>query len=288
MNAIELPARIFHATDRSARCDRALARAAALSRDWQASLQVTHVVHPADVERHATPPLSQPAWYSADPWNEVVQRRLAAELAAEGIDAAARVIVGAPGEAVREAVLDAAADLVVLGVAKDAGMARLQLGSTVDDLVRRARVPVLNVRRRVRGAYAQVVVATDFSAPALHALRLAARWFEGARLTLFHAYSTASASLDGELADDASRVRIEQACAEHLAAAELAPRARAALQVVLDVGQPAALLAEYVSSTDAELVVLGSRGRSGVARVLLGSTAEQLLHSLDCDTLVVR
>ncbi len=288
MTSFDLPARIFHATDRSARCDRALARAAALSRDWQAKLQVAHVVHPADVEKHATPPLGQPAWYRAEPWNEIVQRRLAKELAAEGVEAVARVVVGAPSEAVREAAVDAAAELVVLGVAKDAGMARVQLGSTVDDMVRRARVPVLNVRRRVRGAYGHVIVATDFSAPALHALQLAARWFEGSRLTLFHAYSTVAASLDGVLTDDESRSRIEQVCEEHLRAAALAPRASAALEVILEVGQPAALLAEYVCSTDADLVVLGSRGRSGVARMLLGSTAEQLLHSLDCDTLVVR
>ncbi|MBK8767793.1 MAG: universal stress protein [Burkholderiaceae bacterium] len=32
----------------------------------------------------------------------------------------------------------------------------------------------------------------------------------------------------------------------------------------------------------------GSQGRSGLARALLGSTAENLLHALDCDTLVVR
>jgi hypothetical protein len=33
---------------------------------------------------------------------------------------------------------------------------------------------------------------------------------------------------------------------------------------------------------------MGSQGRSGIARALLGSTAEDLLHSLYCDTLVVR
>lgn len=32
----------------------------------------------------------------------------------------------------------------------------------------------------------------------------------------------------------------------------------------------------------------GTQGRSGLAGALLGSTAESLLHPLDCDTLVVR
>jgi nucleotide-binding universal stress UspA family protein len=48
------------------------------------------------------------------------------------------------------------------------------------------------------------------------------------------------------------------------------------------------LLSDYVASADVDLVVLGSQGRSGLARALLGSTAENLLHTLDCDTLVVR
>lgn len=37
------------ASDLSARCDRALARAALLAREWQSELTVAHVVHPAEV-----------------------------------------------------------------------------------------------------------------------------------------------------------------------------------------------------------------------------------------------
>jgi nucleotide-binding universal stress UspA family protein len=60
------------------------------------------------------------------------------------------------------------------------------------------------------------------------------------------------------------------------------------LQRVLEHGPPAELLADYIEHAQVDLVVLGSQGRSGLARVLLGSTAEHLLHALDCDTLVVR
>lgn len=288
MSAITYPGRIFHATDRSARCDRALARAGLLSSAWQSTLTVVHVLHPAEVETHAMPPLGKHEWHSAEPWNETVRRRLVDELVAEGLEAEVRVSIGDSADSLRETVDQAAAELVVLGIAKDAAMARIQLGSTVDNLVRHARVPVLSVRRRAKTRYAHVVVATDFSAPALQALRLAAHWFEGAHFTLFHAYSTAAASLDGVLADDTSRPRVEQMCADHLAMADLPPRVATSLEVLLEIGHPAALLADYVRSTNADLVVLGSRGRSGVARVLLGSTAEQLLHHLDCDTLVIR
>nr|HPM66487.1 universal stress protein [Piscinibacter sp.] len=62
----------------------------------------------------------------------------------------------------------------------------------------------------------------------------------------------------------------------------------AALDRVLEFGAPETLLPDFVTSAHVDLVVLGSQGRSGLARALLGSTAENLLHTLDCDTLVVR
>lgn len=57
---------------------------------------------------------------------------------------------------------------------------------------------------------------------------------------------------------------------------------------VLEPGTPETLLSDCVASADVDLVVLGSQGRSGLARALPGSTAENLLNTADCDTLVVR
>jgi nucleotide-binding universal stress UspA family protein len=171
--------------------------------------------------------------------------------------------------------------------AKDAPMDRIQPGS--DSLVRHSRVPVLNVRGRARAAYQHVVVATDFSAPALHALRLAATWFAGSRLTLFHAYTPPGSALTtGPAANDSWRTAVAQQCAAHLAEAALPAHVESAMHRVLERGAPESLLADYVSSAGVDLVVLGSHGRSGLARALLGSTAENLMHSLDCHTLVVR
>lgn len=284
------PNRILVATDLSARCDRAVARAAQLALAWHSALVVAHVVHAAEVARRDQLAGSAPSWRRPESWAQTLQRTLGADLDAEGIAATARVVIGAPAAAaVQQALADEGAGLVVLGVAKDARMDRIQLGSTVDTLVRHSRVPVLNVRGRARAAYRHVVVATDFSAPALQALRLAARWFPGARLSLFHAYVPPGTMLgNGAAADDAWRAAATQECTAHLAEAALPAPVLASLQRVIERGQPEVLLPDYVASTGADLVVLGSQGRSGLARALLGSTAENLLHVLDCDTLVVR
>jgi nucleotide-binding universal stress UspA family protein len=276
------------ATDLSARCDRALTRAAQLARAWDSELIIAHVVHADEVARRDCLTGSAPSWRRPESWAQTLEQALCADLGAEGITATSRVVIGSPAEAVQQAVADDGAGLVVLGIAKDARMDRIQLGSTVDALVRRSRVPVLNVRGRARAAYRHVVVATDFSQPSMHALRLASRWFDGARLTLFHAYMPPGSPTTGPAGDDSWRAAVTQECAAHLAGSALPGPIEAGLQCVIERGQPESLLPDYVASSGVDLVVLGSRGRTGLARALLGSSAENLLHALDCDTLVVR
>lgn len=288
MNETTPPRRLFLANDLSARCDRALARAAQLAQAWHGELTVVHVVHAADVAAGDRLASGAPSSRQPEPWPQTLERTLRADLAAEGIAATSRVVIGSTTDAVLQGAAEDA-DLVVLGIAKDARMDRIQLGSTVDILVRRSRVPVLNVRNRVRGAYRHVVVATDFTEPAMRALRLAAHWFTGARLTLFHAYIPPGSSLtSGTRPSHSWRAAVAQQCASRVTEADLPTPIEAALDRVLESGAPETRLPDSVTSADVDLVVLGSHGRSGMARALLGSTAENLLHTLDCDTLVVR
>jgi nucleotide-binding universal stress UspA family protein len=46
--------------------------------------------------------------------------------------------------------------------------------------------------------------------------------------------------------------------------------------------------AEAAAEIDADLVVIGTHGRSGLAHMLLGSVAEQILRSTSCSALAVR
>lgn len=289
MNEPTAPSRIVLASDMSARCDRALDRAAQLAQAWHSDLVVVHAVHAAEVAERDRLSGATPSWRRPESWVTTLERRLRDDLAAEGVAAMSQVVVGAPAEALLAAAGGDGAALIVLGIAKDARTDRIQLGSTVDNLVRQSPVPVpvLNVRSRPRAPYRHVVVATDFSPSSRQALRLAARWFGGARLTLFHAYTPPGATLTGTgAASDVWRTAITQECDAHLAEAGLGTDP--ALQYLIEEGRPEALLADFVAHSDADLVALGAPARTGIARTLLGSTAENLLHALDCDALVVR
>ena len=53
-------------------------------------------------------------------------------------------------------------------------------------------------------------------------------------------------------------------------------------------GYPPDMLIDHAVSTDADLIVLGSRGRGDLASLLLGSTSHRVANHAPCDVLVVR
>jgi nucleotide-binding universal stress UspA family protein len=59
-------------------------------------------------------------------------------------------------------------------------------------------------------------------------------------------------------------------------------------KLLVECGAPEDLIRRYVRDRGADLVVLGSHGRSGLLDVLLGSTARRILSMVPCDALIVR
>lgn len=53
-------------------------------------------------------------------------------------------------------------------------------------------------------------------------------------------------------------------------------------------GYPPDVLVEYASQVDAELLVVGTRGRGEFASLILGSTSHRAIHLASCDVLVVK
>ncbi len=84
------------------------------------------------------------------------------------------------------------AGLVVAAVSRNETLGRLLLGSTIEQVARALTVPLLVVRRRVRGSYRRVLVATDFSASSRLAWQAAVRLFPQADLTIYHAHASST------------------------------------------------------------------------------------------------
>ena len=141
-----------------------------------------------------------------------------------------------------------------------------------------------------------VLVGTDGSPGAREAVRWAAReaTLRGRPLHLVQAVETQwpVGFLPGSLAEyppEPNRDRIRQVLTEQLAAQaeELRPD-QATVTTVLRDGPAADVLAAEAETVEAELVVVGGRGHSALARTLLGSTASELLHATSRPVVVVR
>lgn len=53
-------------------------------------------------------------------------------------------------------------------------------------------------------------------------------------------------------------------------------------------GRPSAEINAHAEKVQADLIVVGSHGRQGISRVMLGSTANGVLHGAKCDVLTIR
>jgi nucleotide-binding universal stress UspA family protein len=60
------------------------------------------------------------------------------------------------------------------------------------------------------------------------------------------------------------------------------------VETVEPTGDPGSAIVDQARACDADLIVMGTRGRSTLGRVLLGSVSTRVLHQAPCDVLVVR
>lgn len=268
------------ATDLSPHGDRALSRAALLAASHGGTL---HVV-PRDL-------LTKAGLAAA---LEQAARMLHDDLADAGLQADLAVLemirAGEPDQAIVQAAREAESDMIVLSAPHADLLVQMFRGSVQNRVVRAAPSPVLGVRRRARQQYRRIVVAVDLSQPARRALDVALRLLPNAvmaevELGVVHAGVT-EASAD-QMAEERAQVNdmVTGSLARLAAEGRTAPR-RVTTEIVT--GDAVPVIAAAVAAQQAELVVVGTLGLTGMANLLLGSTAEALLGVLPCDVLAVR
>ena len=220
----------------------------------------------------------------------------AEEVTAEGVAAALALdpdlrVSGAtevtsPAQALTAASVDAG--LVVIGTRGHGAVLRALLGSVAFEVAARAECPVVVVRstgdRPAERASARVVVGTDGSPEAERAVRFAADRAASA---------WASASLvvltcTGEPGSGVSRDRLRTS-AQQIAddAARSLRRTHPRLTVTTEVGECPPERALVDASVDADLVVVGTRGRGAFRGMLLGSVSHAVIHGAECPVAVV-
>jgi nucleotide-binding universal stress UspA family protein len=220
---------------------------------------------------------------------EAVER---ARSTAPDIEVAHTVVTGDPLSVLEQQ--SHTAELLVVGSRGSGAFAALLLGSTALHLATHSRCPVLVVRDQPR-ADGPVVVGVDGSEAGQKAVDFA--FAEAAQreapLIALHAWTTWSATLpapqdpsepyaypSGALAGQEERLLAEAIAGRE----ERYPQVRVERRLVHGPTREALIDA----SADAQLVVVGARGRGGFAGLLLGSVSQAVLHHAHCPVAVVR
>jgi nucleotide-binding universal stress UspA family protein len=214
-----------------------------------------------------------------------------------GIAAEHKLIVGIPEDSVVKVAEQIRADFIAIGTHGRTGWDRLQLGNTAEALLRHARCPVLTVHasavadapvnpRRVK--LKTILVALDFSASSDAGLRAATLLAEraDARMILIHAAGSSGlvSRRRGRAAESADHSvdRLFQR------AVEAAQAERSVIRKIVEPGSPVEVILDQAKQTTADLIVMGTNGRRGVERLLLGSVAESIVRRAGCPVLVAK
>lgn len=298
---------IVCATDLGSTGQRAVDLAARLASATGRPLSIVHVTGPGP---SAEPPASE----GQRVLNERLKARVEAAAAAlekeraraEGLGphAEATLLEGRPWEQIIEYATRSSASIVVVGphgpggplTATRGALTEHVLGTTADRVVRHAPCPVLVGPRqgtsapRLHGG--RWLVPVDFSEASLAALRLA-RELGGAlevEIVPLHVVADVAAETGSD-----DPLRFAEAASDPIAADHARELTRIVeqelgkpVEVRVALGNPADAIALAADQLGADLIVMGTRGRTGLAHLLLGSVVERTLRRARVPVLAAR
>jgi nucleotide-binding universal stress UspA family protein len=222
--------------------------------------------------------------------------RIQLEGLALGSGAECRVVEGLAAAEILHTARQESCDLIVMGTHGRGGISRLLLGSVAEDVLRQSLCPVLAVKppglQNLRseaatpagsGAAAAslfpvILHPTDFSDLSRHAFDVAcALTRRGGRVIVLHVVESVRVASEGY--DEALDERLRRFLPDD-------PSIRVEFQ--LCEGDPAEEILRMASTTRCDLIAVGTHGRTGLDRLLLGSVAEAVLRRATCPALIVK
>jgi nucleotide-binding universal stress UspA family protein len=187
-------------------------------------------------------------------------------------------------------------DIIAIGTHGRAGVDRVILGSVAERVVRKAGCSVMVIRSRKYVGFKRIIVPIDFSDCSRKALEYAAATARAHRskLTILHVYEEAfiepyvraanteeeaqeivrGIEKDNEVKYDDFLKKIDLSGVEY--------------DRLLRKGIPSNEIVETAREQQAQLIVVGTHGRSGIKHMLIGSDAEEVVRNAPCDIVVVK
>ena len=211
------------------------------------------------------------------------------------------LVAGLPSEGICQIAREKKCDLIMMGTHGWTGFNRVLFGSVAERVIQRAPCPVLSIPHREASDVSamhplqilprQVVLPMEFSDCSMDAYEYAvqiAKWFD-APLTLVHAIEPLSYSLDFTLThplqEKTNRDKVEKRLSDLTTV--LSDQGLSARYELLDKPTVDGIL-ETSAIQQADLIVMGTHGRKGLSRMVLGSTACKVLEQSPYPVLTVK
>lgn len=286
----EFPKKVLVATDGSEDAALATETAVDLARRAGSELHVVHVL--------IVPPetLHDPVSFDTEIREEIENRaRASLEEAVRKIEASGGAVekahfkVGRPDTEIVNLAEDLMVDLIAMGSRGLGGLRRALMGSTSEGVVRHAHCAVLVVRQEPIVFPTRILLATDGSEEAELAARAVVEVSgeTGSELHLVHVAPSvpmlfaATEEEPARLAREGRKTLDDEARRIEAAGGNVA-------QTHLRLGAAAEEIVALAEDMGAGLIALGSRGRGGIRRALMGSVSDAVVRHAHCPVLVAR
>ncbi|MEF8824882.1 MAG: universal stress protein [Halapricum sp.] len=216
------------------------------------------------------------------------------ELSESGIEVEQAVRTDIPHKAILRYATEQDIDLIVMGTHGRTGVERYLLGSVTEKVVRLSDVPVLTVQAEdesdVTYPYTDILVPTDGSEGAEAAISPAvdvARTYD-ARIHALSVIATMAMGVDVRSRAILDALEESARSAVETIEKQAAQASVSAVETAIQHGYPYRTIRSYVEENDVDLVVMGTHGRSGIERYLLGSVAEKTVRTSPVPVMTVR
>ncbi|HEV2352251.1 MAG TPA: universal stress protein [Terriglobia bacterium] len=269
--------------------------ARSLAQHYEARLFLEHVVQPLSMAYpfYAFPDTLGQVYTNLLQDAEKHLKEVVQNFASNGMQPELVVREGFPTDSILSFAQTQAVDLIVMGTHGRRGFDRITMGSVTEQVLRKARCPVLVIRRPTHDFVnpgqkqeqvhlSRILFCTDFSTHSdralQYALSLALEY--NAELTLLHVLEIVGPTHDFQIENSKICKRLEQAIPEEA-------KNWCKVKPIVRAGQPYTEIIKLATETSADLVILGVRGRNALDLALFGSTTHRVIQLGPCPVLAV-
>jgi nucleotide-binding universal stress UspA family protein len=220
-------------------------------------------------------------------------RKLTDELEAQNISFAPPVVAqGIPSEVILEHANARDVNVILMGAGERGSEGAVRLGTTAERVVRRSSKPVWVVRPGSRESVKRVICAVDFSDHSRRALTNGihlARNFAAELLVLTVLEPLEELVPFGAMVSSAAPTTYAQSVQDRFESLLQGHDLHGVkFEERIGHGRPAEVIRRVAAEQNADLLVMGSAGKSGFARFFLGSVAGSVLRNAPCSVLTVK